>query len=469
MRRSAVLAASLGVLGFALSVRAAGAQPATEPANDVAPAATNPPNQKKIWDLAVVFEPSAAHLPQDEIRHAIARELGIEVGGPEHVATRQLFIAAEEKHLIVRFRTPDGTTERLLPLTEDRPQLIALLSLMAGNLARDQRNGLAPAPSAPPEPAPPKAAPPPPAPATAIVWDKPPPAKPEPLYRSHFVGLHAAQDVAFVGGYNICDPKLGQASDNYACFYQGTTDEPFFHTPYPLRDGITNGAVFATTRILVSYDGALAPWATLGGRAGFAIGGGPPAGQRPVSNDRTPEAHAKGTGGTPFTPWHLEVRGSFWFLPLTEKLVRAYAVVGGGIAQIDAKTSVNEYDCEDAGKDPAGNDVSTEGSPFFDPSSPFFEPTGSAGADGKFMADPDGLTPFQQCASGKKTFYDLKNHKPVQVDAWKKLGMAFVEAGVGGVLAFGPNLGLTLETKLLYTLPSTGIVFQPSLGVVMGL
>jgi hypothetical protein len=234
-----------------------------------------------------------------------------------------------------------------------------------------------------------------------------------------------------------------------------------------LRDGVSDGAVFATTRVLVSYDGALAPYVTLGGRAGFAIGGGPPAGQHPASNEREPPAHAKGAGGTPFMPWHLEVRGSFWFLPLTEKLVRAYAIVGGGIAQIDAKTSIDEYDCEDAGKDPAGNDVSTQSSPFYDPSSPFFEPWASA--TGLIMEDPNGVSPFQQCQSGKKTFYKVQNHKPVQVDAWKKLGQAFVEAGVGGVLAMSPNLGLTLEAKLLYTLPAAGIVIQPSLGVVMGL
>jgi hypothetical protein len=457
---------ALTLLTFATCASSAVAQPATGGANDVAPAANHPPTKKTIWDLAVLFEDSAAHLPQDEIRHAIARELGVTVVGPEQVAVRQLSIAAEQNHLVMRFRTPEGMTERLLPMTEDRAQLLALLSLMAGNLARDQRNDLTPTTSPTPDPSPAPAPSAEVAPSTEsllgteqlpILHTYPfPMVSPRPPYKRQYLGLHVAQDVAFVGGENVCDPRLGQASDNYACFYRDTTDEPFFHTPFPHRDSITSGAVTATTRVLASYDHALNRHFTLGGRVGFAFGGGPPAGQRPIDNATKPPAHAKGTGGTPFMPWHVELRGAFWFLPLSERYLRAFVLAGGGIAQVDAKVEVVEYDCEDAGLLP-------DGMPHPD------EPAGSITAEGTFVPDPNGITPFEQCRTGMNGFYNVKNHKPVVVDAWKKLGQAFIQAGAGGLLAVTADLNLTLEVKLLYTLPSEGIVLQPSLGVVYGL
>jgi hypothetical protein len=41
--------------------------------------------------------------------------------------------------------------------------------------------------------------------------------------------------------------------------------------------------------------------------------------------------------------------------------------------------------------------------------------------------------------------------------------------GLGAVLTVAPNVGISLEGKLLYLLPSNGIVVQPALGVVVGL
>jgi hypothetical protein len=280
-------------------------------------------------------------------------------------------------------------------------------------------------------------------------------------YKKNWLGIHIAQDIAFVGGYNVCDPFLGQASDNYACFYQGTTDEPFFHTPYPPRDGINNGAVLATTRILLSYDRAFTSRITVGGRLGFAFRGGPPAGQSPANGAKDPAAHAKGTGGTPFLPLHIEVRGQFWFLPLTAKLFRAYGLVGGGMAQVDAKVKINEYDCEMAGKDPnTGLDVSDPNSPDFNDKSDYYIPV--------FPLGDKMLTPYEQCRRGKPSYYDVRTQKAVPVDGWRKMGQAFLEAGVGGMLAFKDNMGLTLEAKVLLMLPASGVVIQPSLGFLYG-
>ncbi len=271
------------------------------------------------------------------------------------------------------------------------------------------------------------------------------------VYKRNWLGIDIAQDIAFVGGYNVCDPKLGQQSDNYACFYQGTTNQPFFHTPYPLRDGISTGAVLATTRIMLSYDRAFSPNITVGGRLGFAFGGGPPAGMQPPVGVQDPPAHSQGTGGTAFLPVHLEVRGAFWFLPLSAKFFRAYALVGGGMAQVDAKVRINEYDCEDAGKGASA-----------DATNPNYEPNYTDPKTGEV------LSPYNQCRSGKKTYYNIAHHKAVPVDGWKKMGQGFLEIGAGTMLALGPKMGATVEAKLLYMLPASGVVIQPTLGFNYG-
>jgi hypothetical protein len=262
-------------------------------------------------------------------------------------------------------------------------------------------------------------------------------------YKKNWLGVSIAQDFAFVGGYNVCDPKLGQQSDNYACFYQGTSDQPFFHTPYPLTDSINSGMAVATTRVMLTYDRAFLPSLTAGARLGFAFGGGPPAGQSPPPGVTDPPAHTKGTGGTAFLPIHFEVRLAYWFVPLTAKVFHAYAVVGGGMAQVDAKVKVNEYDCEDAGKNPNHPEENT----------PF----------GALM-----LNAYQQCRSGQKTYYNIHYHTPVPVDAWKKMGQGFVDFGAGGMLSIAKNMGITLEMKGMYMFPATGFVLEPALGYQYG-
>jgi len=286
-------------------------------------------------------------------------------------------------------------------------------------------------------------------------------------FKKNWLGLNIAQDFAFVGGYNVCDPALGQKEDNYACFYEGTTDQPYFHTPYPPRDGINTGTVMATTRILVSFDRAFTSNITAGARLGFALGGGPPAGMSPAGNAKAPPAHATGVGGTPFLPLHIEVRGAFWFLPLTAKLLRAYVLVGGGMAQVDAKVKINEYDCEKAGHDPAGNDVSSptlengDTNPKFDDKSKYYV--------APFPLGGQNLSPYQQCKRGKASNYNIKNAPPPDaVDGWRKMGQGFIEGGVGGMLAFKDNMGVTFEAKIMYMLPASGVVIQPSIGFGLG-
>jgi len=135
------------------------------------------------------------------------------------------------------------------------------------------------------------------------------------------------------------------------------------------------------------------------------------------------------------------VRGTFWFLPLTAKMFRAYAAIGGGMAQVDAKVSVPERDCADT-----------------------------------LAADwPDQFGSFDDCRDGDTTTsdgdpaFDWRELKETKVDAWKKMGQGFGTVAIGGMLAFKDNMGVQLNFNFMYMLPATGIVMEPSLGFVYGL
>jgi hypothetical protein len=358
-------------------------------------------------------------LPQEEIRAAVARELEHRRLDAAPVAG-ELTVGIEADHLIARFRSADGYTERLLPLPEDRTQVPLLLALLASTLASDQVAALRRV--------------------TPPVPERPPPAAtarraPAASYKHHYLGLHVAQDVAFVGGSNLCDPYAGAPNENYACFYAGTED-PFFHRPAPSTDSIDKGAALATTRVLVSYD--LAPWSVVsfGLRAGLAFRGGPPAGMAPadtgvVDAPFTIPAHSSGQGGTAFFPYHFELRASYWFLPLTNPTWRAYAGAGVGLAQVDAKVRHGVVDCEDVGQ-AAG---------------------GSADAYAACVSSNAGATTVPT----------------TELDAWKKEGQAFAALHAGGTLTLVGDLAAELNVNVMFMSPWGGVVLEPSLGVVMGL
>ncbi|MES1173710.1 MAG: hypothetical protein ABUL62_05220 [Myxococcales bacterium] len=247
-------------------------------------------------------------------------------------------------------------------------------------------------------------------------------------YKKNWIGLHFAQDIAIMGGTNVCGADA-RTNQGYACYESGSSTAPYNGDPYP-GAGIATGTVVATRRLLVSFDRAFMPNLTVGARVGFAFSGGPPAGKAPDSQDRGGES-----AGTKFLPFHVELRAQYWFGKgvLGKKGLRPYVHVGGGIAQVDGKVKVKVADC---------------------PNALFSAPS----SDSRYATEGD------QCAAGVGTHTTT----PYELDAWRKMGQGFITLGGGAVYAFKENIGAQLNVNLMYMLPTSGPVIQPSLGVVYG-
>jgi hypothetical protein len=244
-------------------------------------------------------------------------------------------------------------------------------------------------------------------------------------YKKNWIGLHFGLDVAVIGGSNVCSSGGG-----YECYDAGTTDRPYGGPPYP-GTGIARGTALATQRLMLSYDRAFTPNFVAGVRLGYAFNGGPPA----ITGF---DAAGNATGKIGFFPGHLEARVSYYFGrgALGKKGVRPYAFAAGGMAQVDAKVPVTVYDC-------------------------------SVPQKKNMPSDPDVLPP-EDCSKGGPNTVQA-NLTPRKIDAWKKLGQGFVAAGGGVVYAFTPKIGAQVNVNFMYMLGSSGLVIEPSLGLVYGL
>jgi hypothetical protein len=110
---------------------------------------------------------------------------------------------------------------------------------------------------------------------------------------------------------------------------------------------------------------------------------------------------------TAFLPWHLEGRLAYWFgAEPFGRSFRPYVHAGGGMAQVDAKVANVQV-------------LRTDGS-------------------------------------------------VAVLDAWRKLGTGFIDAGGGAVIGLTDSVGAQLNLNLMYLLGSSGLVIQPSIGAVFG-
>jgi hypothetical protein len=245
-------------------------------------------------------------------------------------------------------------------------------------------------------------------------------------FRRVMVGLHFAPDIWMTPKATDVCGNSSVEQGTYTCYRSGTTsidpngldNEPLAAKGY--AGTINQGAAIATIRILLSLDYALTPNITLGGRAGMALRGGPPS----IKYNQ-----GTATKSTAFLPFHIEARAAYWFRPLSMPGLHPYIHIGGGMAQVDGKVPVSVFKCQDVAH--RADDFSCQ------------------------QANNDG-------SSG----YDQNIYK---YDAWRKMGQGFATVGGGAILPVTSSSGVQLNLNVMFMLPASGTVFQPSLGYVMGL
>lgn len=232
-------------------------------------------------------------------------------------------------------------------------------------------------------------------------------------YRKLKIGIHFAPDFwVTTKDQDVCGYS-SNIDGKYACYPTGQSQFNPDTDKMPLGANgyagtVGSGVALATLRVLLSMDYAFTPNFTLGGRAGYSFNGGPASIKY---NSGIPSAGAK------YLPIHLEARASFWIRPLSLPGVHPYVHIGGGMAQVDGKVKVTAYKCLDHSQ--------------------------------------------ATCDAYESATY--------QYDAWRKMGQGFATAGGGAIFPIGANGGIQANLNIMYMLPATGIVLEPSLGYVLGI
>lgn len=240
-------------------------------------------------------------------------------------------------------------------------------------------------------------------------------------YKATWLGVHFAADIGFIGGSNVCT----EANRDFDCF-AGNTPYPAALPANLAREpgergdaypgtGIGSGASAGTLRALLSYEHAFSDRLSAGARLGYAFGGGPDT-----------------SDGRSFLPVHAEGRVTYWITRLSAAGLRPYVHLGGGIAQVDLKKSaVTVLDC----------------------------------------SEEAGRQAFLDCIEARDA-YAAANEPDLPsktLDAYRKLGNAFVTAGGGVLFSLGGDAALQVNLNAMLMTPSVGFVAQPSVGLVYGL
>jgi hypothetical protein len=239
----------------------------------------------------------------------------------------------------------------------------------------------------------------------------------------NWFGIQGGLDFAMMSGSQVCSEGADPA---YSCF-EG--DNPYVGVPNNNFGGsIDGGFVASTARIMLSYERVIASTFTLEGRLGFAFNGGPES------------PRALGGDNSKFLPFHAEGRVKMYFSRVYREDgsgldgASGFAMLGGGIAQVDPHVSVPVGECR----------IDSQTPPL--PGQPV-------------MLDPrEGA-----CRNSANQVYQVKD-----VDVYQRLGQAFVSGGVGLRWGFGKHVAAIANLNAQLLLPSTGFTLSPSLGVAAG-
>jgi hypothetical protein len=205
--------------------------------------------------------------------------------------------------------------------------------------------------------------------------------------KKNFISVAVQQDMLLLSSATeVCANQT-----DYSCFFSDNSQYDGVPNVGD-RDQVSGGFGLATTRILVGFDRLLGENLTLGVKLGYAFNGGP----------------AAGGGGKAFFPVHAEGRVAYFFgkNPFGSTGIRPYVSVNGGLAQIDARVTVQVNDPQNG---------------------------------------------------------------QLNLAAWKKGGTSFVGAGVGAMWLTSPGSGFLAELRLeqLFSSSATGLSLQ--IGYAFGL
>jgi hypothetical protein len=217
-------------------------------------------------------------------------------------------------------------------------------------------------------------------------------------------------------------------SSSYACFETGTTHQ-FFGAPddnVPNTDSIAGGFAFAGIRALVGYDRQILKKTplSLGIRFGFAPGGIP-------NPDNVPQHLAVTKLGwnpvSAFPPIHAEGRLTYSFGGALYEGGKAhpYVFIGGGAARVGASVAVKVCD--------------------------------QLSEKGDFNAKSTGQCPKNASHPGRE----------LDLDAYQIEGLNFIGPGVGFNYGITDRFGIAAELKVMFMVPTFGIVFSPTLGPIV--
>ena len=367
----------------------------------------------KAAALTVVFDESAAALPQTDIRIAVERALGARVGlepSPERPTLRVSLDA--DGTLVLAYQRPASTLERRLPNPQSSDQIPLLVGLAAVNLVRNQAADLMPRPEPPsaPQPAPPEPRAPPAA-AQPVQPARQVEKQRAPLPFRNWFGIHIGLDFAPMSTSNACDPS-SREEDGFVCFnsdgstYAGTSSRG-------AAGSISSGLTTGTVPLLISFEHTFGSFG-VEGRAGYAFNGGP----RP-------------TNGKAFFPARIELRGKLWPLGANAPAFafRPYLHLGAGLAQVDATVDASVVDC-------SGLPVSL----------------------------------FVNCLTASNpTEAQMFGGKFGTVAVWRRLGVASFTAGGGTTFALADGHAIVLDLNFMLLVPSVGFTLEPSIGYRIGI
>lgn len=264
----------------------------------------------------------------------------------------------------------------------------------------------------------------------------------EGFYKKMWFGVHAAYDLGVVGGQDVCYSET-QDQGRFVCYEagssnpypsanqirQGTPDDMDNPVVYPeepyIGTGVASGVAPGTIRALLSFDYALMSSVTVGVRAGYAFLGGNP---------------------LDFFPFHGEARLTYHISGLGAGF-GPYVGLSGGLAQYDLKVPATIRNCN-----PWDLPVERENEPA-----------------------PEGFPSYEACFNAGSpnqrllTQEEKEQLSVVNVDVYQKNGNAFVGGHVGIIYRFTDSIGAQLNANLVYTVPNSTLIIEPTLGLVYGM